>query len=80
MMGIGIDFKKFCLFRTTAPYRTYNIEEEEFKFVANQRVKYTDKTAQFCFDFVVDAALKMQRLRFDIGDFIEKPSWTYRIV
>lgn len=73
ILGMGIDYKKFCLFRSTAPIRTLSPVEKDFRYIANHMVKYTEKTAQFCFDFVIDAALKMQRLKCDINDFIEKP-------
>lgn len=73
MLGIGVDFKKYCLFRSTAPMKAINPSLRDIELIANRSVKYNENTARFCFDFVIDVALKMQRLRCDISEFLYGP-------
>lgn len=76
LIGFGIDYKRYRKFKLLSPfiqswydnntvqYRVY-INDENDRRICNKR------NAQFCFDFVIDSALKLQQFDIDIDETIE---------
>lgn len=75
IIGLGVDYKHYCKFKLLSPYiqvwnssssREYDLYEndEQDDRVCNKR------NAQFCFDFVIDSALKLQQFDIDINETI----------
>lgn len=71
VIGFGIDYKKFAKFKLLSPeiYRTVNGEWNTS--VSASGVKFNQENSQFCIDFVIESALKMQEIDFDISNLIE---------
>ena len=70
IIGFGIDYKKYCKFRLLAPimnvwtfYGKRNYEV--YNGLLDDRI-CDKKNASFCFNFVVDSALKLQKFNLDI--------------
>lgn len=76
IIGLGIDFMRYMKFKLLSPmiqmwphkegderYHIY-INDEHDRRICNLR------NAQFCFDFVIDSALKLQRFDVDINETI----------
>lgn len=69
LIGFGIDYKKYTKFKLLSPYINmwYNEEHErEYRVMNNpQDGRICDKkNALFCFNFVIESALKLQKFNF----------------
>lgn len=76
IIGFGIDYKRFCKFKLLSPYinvwsdgekRTYDVYNNP-----NDDRICDRKNALFCFNFVIDSALKLQKFNLDIWGTISK--------
>jgi len=77
--AIGIDYKKYVLFNLITPfvikvcaptdteYKYQNETKEHFESTK----KTTKQDCQFCIDFVIDSALKLQEFNFDIKNYLQ---------
>ena len=77
LIGFGIDYKKYCKFKLLSPYiGTWYNEERERKYKVYNNPhdgRICDKkNALFCFNFVVDSALKLQKFNLDVWGTINK--------
>ena len=70
LIGFGIDYKKYCKFKLLSPYINiwYNEGNREYEAYNNSHDgRICDKkNALFCFNFVIDSALKLQKFNLDI--------------
>lgn len=76
LIGLGIDYKRYRKFKLLSPYiapwydnntalyKVY-INDEDDRRICNKR------NAQFCFDFVIESALKLQQFDIDINETIK---------
>lgn len=77
IIGLGIDYLRYRKFKLLSPYiemwpdekgeNRYSvfIDEERDRRICSQ------KNARFCFDFVIESALKLQRFNVDINETIK---------
>ncbi len=73
ILGFQIDYKKYIKFKILMPYITVWDEKEgrSYETMKNERVNYSKRNAQFCFDFVIESALKLQEFDFEINELCE---------
>lgn len=74
IIGFGIDYKKYCKFKLLSPYIQIWPEEDGRKYesMKDEQIICNKKNAQFCFDFVIDSSLQLQRFDFDITELRRK--------
>lgn len=76
ILSFGIDYKKYVKFNLLTPrVRRYNdarLESFEPSFIGK---KLGITNCQYCIDFVIESALKLQEFDFDIEE-IEESRWT----
>ena len=76
--ALGIDYRKYSLFNFITPHviegcdatGTIYVSEKKDNFESTRNVCIQD--CQFCIDFVVDCALKLQEFDFDINNYLER--------
>ena len=76
IIGLGIDYKRYCKFRLLSPYikMYYSENGRKYDCLINEEHdsrKCSQRNAQFCFDFVIDSALKLQQFDIDINETIK---------
>lgn len=73
IISLGIDYKEYSKFRFLAPviYRTTggNMISQQLA----ERNLTTDN-CQYCIDFVINCALKLQEFDFDVNSLVQKPT------
>lgn len=76
IIGLGIDYKRFVQFNILSPeIQCWPDSGKRFyENFPNKKVKHNKKNSRFCFDFVIDSALKLQEFDFEISELIEKDS------
>ena len=74
IIGFGIDYKKYCKFKLLSPYIQVWPKEDGRKYesMKDEQIICNKKNAQFCFDFVIDSSLQLQRFDFDITELRRK--------
>ena len=72
IIGLGIDYKKYIKFKLLSPY-THCWQEDVRKYESHPSngILLNHKNSLFCFDFVINSALKLQELDFDISELME---------
>lgn len=75
IIGLGIDYKRYCKFRLLSPYirMGYSENGRDYDCYINDEHdnrKCNLRNAQFCFDFVIESALKLQQFDIDINETI----------
>ena len=70
IIGFGIDYKKYCKFMMLSPYLQswLNNGVRNYESYDDKQIVCNKRNAQFCFDFVIESALQLQRFDFDIND------------
>lgn len=76
IIGWGIDYKRYCKFRLLSPYiqMWYSENRRDYNCYINDEHdnrKCNLRNAQFCFDFVIESALKLQQFNIDINETIK---------
>lgn len=73
IIGFGIDYRKYIKFKLLSPFIQYWTEESgrNYESYPSTGILLNHKNTQFCFDFVINSALKLQELDFDISELIE---------
>lgn len=71
IIGLGIDYRKYYKFNLLKPLYDVYYEDSRRKY---RGFMPTDvicnlKNAKFCFNFVIDSALQLQRFELEISDF-----------
>ncbi|MEJ7827702.1 MAG: hypothetical protein WKF91_05895 [Segetibacter sp.] len=73
LIALGIDFKKYAKFKLLVP-RSLRKTDGNYHIVNAFQPKKLDKqNTQFCLDFVLESALKLQDFDFDISTIIDEP-------
>jgi hypothetical protein len=73
---LGIDYKKYALFDFITPKVLETCGTGKDKYVYDSKdnfekaITITNQDCQFCIDFVVDSALKLQEFNFDINKYL----------
>ena len=76
--ALGIDYKKYALFDFITPKILETCRTGKDKYVHDSKDNFektrniTAQDCQFCIDFVIDSALKLQEFQFSINDYINK--------
>ena len=76
--ALGIDYRKYVLFDFVTPKVIETCGTGKDKYVYDSKNNYektrkiTAQDCQFCIDFVIDSALKLQEFQFNINDYINK--------
>ena len=77
IIGLGIDYLRYRKFKLLSPnIEMWSDEKGDDKysvFIDKERDRRicSQKNAQFCFDFVIESALKLQRFNVDINETIK---------
>jgi len=75
IIGFGIDYKKYCKFKLLSPIIEMWNESEKRTYKScnpfNDRRICDKKNAGFCYNFVIDSALKLQRFNLNIEETIK---------
>jgi len=75
ILGYGLDYKKYAKFKILTPYLNCWYKEgggREYETRRNDKINYSKKNAEFCFDFVIDSYLKLQEYDFDVSELYFK--------
>lgn len=75
ILGYGLDYKKYAKFKILTPH--LNAWKEggggrKYETMPNEKINYSKKNAEFCFDFVIDSYLKLQEYDFDVSELYLK--------
>ena len=72
--ALGIDYKKYALFKSVTPHITrfiggdYNVEGEAS---LTNRVNLSEELCSMCINFVIDSAVKLQDSDFDLSKYLK---------
>jgi len=75
--ALGIDYRKYTLFNLITPYTEYYCTPKGMEYhsipkeMHEERFNIRQQDCQFCIDFVVDSALKLQEFDFDIKTILK---------
>ena len=72
--ALGIDYKKYALFCFITPSYTPTCGptgERGYILGATETLSIKPEDCQFCIDFVIDSALKLQEFNFDINKYMK---------
>lgn len=76
--ALGIDYKKYALFDLITPRVLEGCDGTGKKYYPEQkdrfemRITNSREDCQFCIDFVIDSAMKLQEFDFDINKYFER--------
>jgi len=72
IIGFGIDYKKYIKFKLLSPYiqALHNKDGRKYESISSTEILLNHKNCMFCFNFVIDSALKLQEINFDISELI----------
>lgn len=75
IIGLGIDYKQYTRFKLLSPYINVwsNKEGRTFEWLPKGNVLANSRNSSYCFDFVINSALHLQRADFDISELLESP-------
>ena len=71
IIGLGIDYRRYYKFNLLKPVYSayYKDDRREYCGRMPENVVCDSKNAKFCFNFVIDSALQLQRFELEISDF-----------
>lgn len=71
IIGLGIDYRRYYKFNLLKPIYSayYKNDRREYCGGMPENVVCDSKNAKFCFNFVIDSALQLQRFELEISDF-----------
>ncbi|MFR9542576.1 MAG: hypothetical protein SNH27_11030 [Rikenellaceae bacterium] len=74
IIGFGIDYIKLYKFKILSPHIQQWAEREgnRYDHLKDEKIIYNKRNAQFCFDFVIESSLQLQRFDFDISELRTK--------
>lgn len=72
LTGLGIDYKKYSVFKLLTPkvYRDANGNYTALYKMSDKGVILNKDNCQFCIEFVLECAIKLQDFDFDLKEFI----------
>lgn len=73
IIGFGLDYKKYVKFKLLSPHIQiwHEADGRQYESEPLTEIVLNNKNCIFCFDFVIDSALKLQELDFDISELME---------
>lgn len=73
IIGLGIDYKKYIKFKLLSPdiHCWHEVNGRTYEHVPSNGILLNQRNSLFCFDFVINSALKLQELDFDISELLE---------
>jgi hypothetical protein len=67
VMSLGLDFRRFARFVSLTPQAWKDPLTEEYKVThRNTGYKLVPEDCRFCYDFVIESALRLQEFDFDV--------------
>jgi len=72
IIGFGIDYKEYAKFKILTPNVTRLMSGDLIAQIMRKK-KWTPENCQYCIDFVINSALKLQEFDFDIASLEESP-------
>ncbi len=67
IFSLGVDYKRYIKFKMIVPEFVQIMGEEEYHFYERERkVPLSLEDCRFCFNFVIESAIKIQDFDFDI--------------
>ena len=75
IISFGIDYKRYVKFKILTPLVTRMVNGEYFAEIYGEK-KWTKENCQFCIDFVLECALKLQEFDFDIKEMEDYKRFT----
>lgn len=78
MLGFGIDYKRYIKFKILSPrIQIWNEEGgRQYEYVGKNyhadKLNYNNRNAQYCIDFVIESALKLQEFDFDLQELMNE--------
>ncbi|MDS3859974.1 hypothetical protein RIF25_04040 [Thermosynechococcaceae cyanobacterium BACA0444] len=66
ILSLGLDYRRYIRFKLLTPYLTYTMSGEYLHSQLQRTHKLTDQDVQYCYDFVIESALKLQEFDFDV--------------
>jgi len=64
IIGFGIDYRKYILFKSLTPFSWMDINGKTHVSWLNE-IDVQNNECQFCFDFVIESALRLQEVQFE---------------
>ena len=68
-MSFGIDYKKYVKFKLLTPVVLKTAAGNQVTHTMGKK-KWNKENCQYCIDFVLESALKLQEFDFDISELI----------
>ena len=72
--ALGIDFKKYALFKAVTPHIIRFIGEGcdiESETSLSKRVNISEDLCRICINFVIDSAVKLQETDYDLSEYLK---------
>ena len=77
IISLGIDYKKYVKLRLLIPEVSF-LKDGTASFIWVCEEEYwSESNCQYCIDFVLDCALKLQEFDFELNELVEKPVKLY---
>lgn len=70
VLSLGIDYKRYVKFQLLTPKVTRTVGGKYYSEMIGNKI-LNNSNCQFCIDFVLDSAIKLQEFDFDISELIE---------
>ena len=70
--ALGIDFKKYALFKAVTPHIIRFIEEDDIESEESlsERVNISEDLCNICINFVIESAVKLQETDYDLSVYL----------
>lgn len=72
VISLGIDYRRFAKFKLLTPV-IHRMPNGKYHGQIMGSKKWTESTCQYCIDFVIEVALKLQDFNFDISEIEDDP-------
>ena len=71
IIGLGIDYRKYYKFNLLKPVYNvyYDKGKREYQGWMSEHIVCNSKNAKYCFNFVIESALQLQRFELEITDY-----------
>ena len=71
--ALGIDFKKYALFKAVTPHIIRFIGEDDIESEESlsERVNISEDLCNICINFVIESAVKLQETDYDLSEYLK---------
>lgn len=76
--GLGIDYRKFVKFKMLTPIVT-RVEGGPLFMEISEMVKWDQGSCQFCINFVIESAIKLQEFDFEVAELMKPEAYIIEI-